>query len=496
MSRLRPTPSVELALALSGLAGAALGLAIQAASPSTGIPLAAAVGAVGLAIALAVALLWPEVGLGLSLAYVASPLSFYVQLRSTEPGSPYPATSDLAIDAVVVLALAGAAAAGAGLRSWSVREPLLRELPVRRPLVAIAIVLCVAGIIGLAVRNPLRPLLSDVVPFAEVGLLLLLTVKLVDDRRKLVTLLWVVGAALAATAILKAVLYAQGPGTFGVESISLEGTARPRLYQNYAFGWFLPFAVVCVLFAQTLRRGLPALAFTLLAGLMVLLSFERGLWVFAAVATLPVVAYGLWYRPRVAVPLAAAGAITLVLAGGLLGGGSGFEDPLSLVRERLAGTTDQLHQRSGIGRKRQDEATALWRTIRDTPSGWPLGNGLGAEYVGPTGIHEGDYAESFRKKHYSFNWYLALLFRTGVVGLAVGVWLIVALGAVGWRAFRRSPQRAVCAAGLALVSAVAGLALVAPIDPYLLAHPLAALQGATVAGVAFAARSAASRGDG
>jgi hypothetical protein len=495
MSAIRMPRTAVPALALSAVVGAGVALGVAFAGPAGGVTLSAALAAVGFGLALAVALLVPEAGLVMALAYAASPLSFYILFRGTTAESPYAASSDLALDAAVTLGLAAAATTGALLRSWAAGEPLLPAFPARRPLAAIAAVLAATAAIGVVLANPVRSLAADVVPFAELGLLLLLTAKLVDTRQKALTLVRVVAASLAVTAIVRLVLYAQGPGSFGVESITLDGAARPRLFQAYAFGWALPFALVWALAADAWRERLAALGVAMLCGVMVVLSFERGLWVFAAVATLPVLLFGLRHRPKVGVPVLASGLAALVLVGGLAGDGSGFSDPVSLIGTRLAYTGEQLHGQ-GIQSKRQDEASALWRTIRDEPAGWPLGQGLGAEYVGPTGIRAGNYAGSFRKKHYSFNWYLAMGLRTGLVGLAVAIWLVIALGAVGVAAFRRGGSVRARGAGLALVSALAGLAIVAPIDPYLIAHPLAAFQGATVALVAFVARGRLEPADG
>jgi hypothetical protein len=485
----RVAPVAAPAIAVSVAAGAAVALGSRLAGPGSGVPLTVALAAVGFAIVIAVALVWPEAGLVMTLAYAASPLSFYILFRSTSPDSPYAATSDMAIDAAVSLGLAGAATVGALLRSWATGDRLVPSLPAPRPLVAIAAVLALTALTGAALGNPIRPLLADIVPFAELGLMAFLTAMLVDSRQTALVLLRVVAACLAVTAIVRLALYAQGPGSFGVEGIVLDGAARPRLFQAYPFGWVLPFALVCALAARDWRDRLGALGVVLLCGVMVVLSFERGLWLFAAIAALPVVVFGLRYRLKVTAPVLVGGLAALVVMGGLVGGGSGFTDPLTLIGKRLSYTGEQLKGRQAIQHKRQDEASAIWRTIRGHPAGWPLGQGLGAEYVGPTGIREGSYAASFRKKHYSFNWYLAMALRTGAVGLAVALWLVVALAAVGIGAFRRAGTPIARGTGLALASALLGLAVVAPIDPYLIAHPLALFLGTTVSLVALAART-------
>jgi ubiquinone/menaquinone biosynthesis C-methylase UbiE len=488
VTRARHDPPIELAVASSALLGLGIALAVRFAGPAAGVSQLDALGAVCFGLLLAVAALAPQAGLGMALAYAASPLSFYILFRNTEVGEPYPASADLALDAAITLGLAGAALVGAAARSWGSGRGVLPSLPVRRPLAAIALVLLVTGVAGVALGNPLKLVLADVVPFAELGVLVALTLSVVDTREKALRLVRIVALSLAATAVVRLVLYAQGPGSFGVETVTLEGSARPRLFQAYPYGWVLPFALACALAARGRLDRICALGLALLCGLMVLVSFERGLWVFAAVGTPAVVLFGLYRRPRFMAPVVATAVAALVLGGGLLGGGSGFTDPVSLVRERLAGTSEQLQQREGIRHKRQDEATLLWRRIRDDEAGWPLGHGLGAEYVGPTGIHAGDYASSFRKKHYSFNWYLAMAFRTGLVGLLAAAWLVLALAAFGLRVFRGGDSLLERGGGLAFVGGIAGLALVAPIDPYLLAHPLATFQGVALALVALVAR--------
>jgi hypothetical protein len=482
-----PRLTLPLAVALSAAAGAALALAVAAAGPSEGIAPAEALAAVGLGAALAIAVFHPAAGLVMSLAYMASPLSFYILFRATEIGSPYPPASDLALDAAVTLALAGAAAAGLLLRSWGAGERLPAP-PLARPLVAVTAVLAVTAAIGLALGNPVRYVLTDIVPFAELGVLAFLTAAVVTTREHALLLVRIVAVSLAVTAIVRLVLYAQGTGAFGVQTVTLEGDARPRLYQTYPYGWALPFALACAVAARGAFDRLCALGMALLCALMVLLSFERGVWAFAALGTLTVVVFGVWKRPRMMAPVVAIALAALVAGGGLLGGGSGFKDPVSLVRDRLSGTDEQLEGGSGLGNKRQDEAEALWKEFRRDEAGWPLGHGLGAEYVGPTGTSEGTYATSFEKKHYSFNWYLAMLFRAGVVGLAVAIWLVAAIGLAGYRTFRRGASLLTRGAGLALLAGIVALALLAPINPYLVAHPLAALQGATIALVAFLVR--------
>jgi hypothetical protein len=488
------SPFAVRAVVVNLAAGLALAAGIGLAGPANGIPLVDAAAAVALGIALAVAVLSPEAGLVMTLVYAASPLSFYILFRDTGGVSPYPASRDLAIDAIVTLGLSGAATVGALIRSWGAGEPLLPRLPAQRPLLATGAVLALTALIGLIAGNPLPSLLADLVPVLELGVLLLLTAKLVDTRAKAVTLVRAVAIALTVSALVRLALYLQGPGSFGVESVALGGAARPRLFQVYPFGWILPFAIAYVLAADRWRERLVGIGLALVCGVMVVLSFERGLWVIAAIASVPVVLWGVRRRPRLAGALLASGIVAFVLIGGLVGGGSGFTDPVTLIRQRLAYTTDQL-QGSGIQNKRQDEATALWHAIRRDPAGWPLGHGLGAEYVGPTGIREGDYAGSFRKKHYSFDWYLAMLFRTGAIGLGVAVWLVLALGAVGLRAFRRGGSLLTQGTGLAVICALLGLAVIAPIDPYLIAHPLAVFQGATVALVALLLRGGAAPAD-
>jgi hypothetical protein len=157
-------------------------------------------------------------------------------------------------------------------------------------------------------------------------------------------------------------------------------------------------------------------------------------------------------------------------------------NPVAAVFERLVYSKNQLSAPSGtIESKRSDETRRLLLAYRDDPRGWVFGQGLGAEYVGPAGLLEGTYAKNFRRKHYVFDSYLALLLRTGAVGLVVNLWLVAALIWIFAKLARvaHSPVVRLAAAGSA--AATVGLAVVAVLQPYLVAHPLAAFEAAALA---------------
>ena len=464
---------------VSALVGALIAVATNILQPSVAAGLAAIV----FALLLSIALLKPEFGLVAGLAYAVSPLSFYVLFRNTALGLPYPPTADLALDAAVPLGFGAAAVAGLLLRSTGSNASFSVPPALRRPILAIAALLTVTALIGVLAGNPIQLVLADLVPFVELGLYVLLAYNLVRTPRRARGLILVTLVAGALTAIVKLILYRQGIGAFGIEPIEVGGEVRPRLYQNVQFGWLIAFALATSLAAFSTRgwrecAGL--LAVTALFGAMILLSFERGLWVAGTIAVLPVLIFGLRRQPKVAVPLVVSGLAVLVVAASLLGSGSGLANPISFIGDRLEQTGEQIDSESGLSHKRQDEAEALWTAIADDPLGWPLGHGLGAEYVGPTGIREGTYADSFEAKHYSFNWYLASIFRTGFVGLAISCYLMIALAAIGTRAYRRGTSLLPRAAGLAVMSSFLGLAVVSVFNPYLLAQPIPVLAGATV----------------
>src|SRR4051812_16132698 len=102
----------------------------------------------------------PRIWLAAGLAYIGSPLSFYIVFRGTNPVNPYPAASDLAIDAALTIALLAI-----GVAIVLVRERRLRYAePVCYPAIAFAAVAGVAGLYGLAKHNPLRYIGADAAP--------------------------------------------------------------------------------------------------------------------------------------------------------------------------------------------------------------------------------------------------------------------------------------------------------------------------------------------
>jgi hypothetical protein len=194
-------------------------------------------------------------------------------------------------------------------------------------------------------------------------------------------------------------------------------------------------------------------------------------------ATLPLLAILLWKRPRVAL---ATGAVVLVASVGLAAAGKGSYNPVALVFHRLAYTRTQVFDpNEPLQNKRSDEARAIARTIRDHPTYWPVGAGLGATYVGPTGFRNIGYKDSFKAKHYSFNTYLAVALRSGLLGLVALSLLIVGMLRVALCAARSSKARFLSLAGATVFGGTVALIGVSIVDPELLIHPLALYLGAT-----------------
>src|SRR5205823_3022493 len=129
-----------------------------------------------------------------------------------------------------------------------------------------------------------------------------------------------------------------------------------------------------------------------------------------------------------------------------------------------------------LAHKRQDETGGIIQNISaaNRPPSLPLlvfGSGLGATYVGPTGIEEPTYeAHSHDVKHYTFDTYLGTLLRMGLLGeVVLGLWL-AAFAAYAVAVWWRGPSPTARMFGAASVGALSGVALMSFIDPYVLAH--------------------------
>jgi len=417
----------------------------------------------------------PRFPLTAALAYVGSPVSFFIVFRHTSSAFAYPAARDLSLDAAVTLGLLAGAAppllARPGFRLRATRETMLV------PLAALSTAWFVTALVGGLRGNPLRYIATDLIPVAEIVLAYLAASCLYTRPSHLRLLALVATSSLAVTAVVRLGFYPFGTRGYGVTQQGIGSHVLPRLFLVQPFAWVAPLCGVYALTARTRRARVVGCSLALLFGACVLVSFERGTWVMLGCAALPLLGILVWKRPRTAI---AAGAVVAVLSIGLVVAGKGSYNPIVLVAQRLAYTRAQVFDpNEPLQNKRSDEARALAREIRDHPAHWPIGAGLGATYVGPTGFRNVDYKNSFKPKHYAFNTYLAVAFRSGLLGLVALAALIVGMLRVAWLAASSRRTRSLSLAGATVFGGTVALVGISIVDPEILIHPLAVYLGAT-----------------
>lgn len=422
-----------------------------------------------------VALRLPTFPLAAALVYVGSPLSFFIVFRHTGSAFAYPAARDLSLDAAVALGLLAGAVV-----------PLLRRPEFRLratgdgllvPIAVISIAWLITALVGVLRGNPLRYVITDLIPVVEITLAYLAASRLYTRPSELRLLAFAATGSLAVTAVVRLGFYPFGTRGYGVTQQGIGSHVLPRLFLVQAFAWMAPLCGVYALTARATRPRVIGAALAVLFGTCVLVSFERGTWVILGCATLPLLGVVLWKRPRLAL---LAGAFVAVLSIGLAVAGKGSYNPIALVVQRLAYTRTQVFDpNEPLQNKRSDETRALAREIRDHPEHWPLGAGLGATYVGPTGFRDIGYNDSFKQKHYSFNTYLAVGLRSGILGLVALALLVFGLLRLAWRAARSKSARLLSLAGATVFGGTLALVAISIVDPEILIHPLALYLGAT-----------------
>ena len=417
----------------------------------------------------------PRFPLTAALAYVGSPVSFFIVFRHTSSAFAYPAARDLSLDAAVTLGLLAGAVppllARPSFRLRATRETMLV------PLAALSTAWFVTALVGGLRGNQLRYIATDLIPVAEIVLAYLAASCLYTRPSHLRLLALVATSSLAVTAVVRLGFYPFGTRGYGVTQQGIGSHVLPRLFLVQPFAWVAPLCGVYALTARTRRGRVVGCSLALLFGACVLVSFERGTWVMLGCAALPVLGILLWKRPRTAI---AAGVVVAVLSIGLVVAGKGSYNPIVLMAQRLAYTRAQVFDpNEPLQNKRSDEARALAREIRDHPAHWPIGAGLGATYVGPTGFRNVDYKNSFKPKHYAFNTYLAVAFRSGLLGLVALAALIVGMLRVAWLAASSRRTRSLSLAGATVFGGTVALVGISIVDPEILIHPLAVYLGAT-----------------
>ena len=449
----------------------------------------------------------PFVCLTAALAYLVSPINFWLLFRNTDWLNAYPSRTDLAVAAAPALGLL--AVGGLTLLASNTTAAIRAAWagPLAKAIWLLGVIGVVSGVYGLLRHNSLGLIASDFLPIAELIGFYFLTINSVKTVSGAVTLaLWTVGSLVSTIALrvyffLPAVDalprfaagYQHGLYGTGVTALFVIGRIMPRLPLLQSAAWLLPFTLAYA-FRGPDKRIRFALGFAAaMLGIAIYLSFERGLWLFAAVGVGVVVLEGLrssWRQPPsrrsllvgLAIGLLAYGAVAAVIRA----------EPLTTGLDRLGYTFVQLNSVNPLSHKRQDELKGILADLgpggsagatgAPRPALLVLGLGLGATYRGPTGSLDTNYvAQAHDTKHYTYDTYLAVLLRMGIVGeigllLAFGVLTLYA--SLAWW---RSPTPAARIMGAAVVGALAGVALMSFVDPYLLAHPITIFEGVTAA---------------
>ena len=445
----------------------------------------------------------PFVCLTAALAYLVSPINFWLLFRHTDWLNAYPSRTDLGLAAAPALALL----ALGGLAVLAV-NPIAAIRAAWTGLLAKAIWLLaaigvVSGVYGLLRHNSLGLIASDFLPIAELVGFYFLTTNSVKSLSDAMTLaLWTVGS-LTITIVLRVYFflpavdalpnfadgYQHGLYGTGVTALYVIGRIMPRLPLLQSAAWLMPFTLAYAFRGPDKRIRLALAAASALLAIAIYLSFERGLWLFAAVGIGIVVLEGVrgsWRRlpsrrsllVGLAIGLLAYGAVAAVIRA----------EPATTALNRLGYTLVQLNSVNPLSHKRQDELKGILADLQPGVVGGPrpallvLGIGLGATYQGPTGSLDTNYvAQAHNTKHYTYDTYLAVLLRMGIAG---ELGLLIAFGAFALYAFLvwwRSPTPVARILGAAAIGALAGVAVMSFVDPYLLAHPITIFEGVTAA---------------
>ncbi len=448
---------------------------------------------------IAAAPLW---SLAAALAYVVSPLNFWILFRHTDWLDTYTDRTDLALAAAPALGLLaiGAAAALAIGRERAIAAAWAG--PLAKAIWLFTAMGILSGIYGITRHNSPELVLSDFLPIAELFGFFFLAVNAVRSEADARIVGVGIVASLAATILIRIYFFipavdtlpqlAAGfthglPGT-GVTALFVIGRVMPRLPLLQAAAWIVPFALGYAISGSSARLRLTAAIASGLSIVAVYLSFERGLWLFAAVGVAFVLVEGLrstrfrWPAARsavagVTIALAAYTAIAVVIRA----------EPSTTALDRLGYTFVQVNSNVPLAHKRQDETAGITQVLSSYSrprSAFQLvvGGGLGATYIGPTGILETTYeAQAHEVKHYTFDTYLGTVLRMGVIGeIGLGIWVAIFL-AYGLASWWRGQNRVIRMLGAASIGALLGVALMSFVDPYLLAHPITIFEGVLAA---------------
>lgn len=361
-----------------------------------------------------------------------------------------------------------------------------RSLPLGRvrPSSLLLSFFCAAGLAsalyGFVRGNPASYVVSDFLQVVELVPVYWLTVAILKRTGRTKRILVATFLVFLVTVAWELTLYSlssmgHGPVLGPARTLQVAALENERVLSGFSMAptlFFPPLFAVALLGGASITpkaRILVGLG-AVLAALSIAVSFKRTVWLSEAVAV--VVVFLLMSRLTSFRSQMRYGAS--LLAAGLLGLGLlsvvpvGKQSMLSLMVARAEYTVTQILDGGNRGiESRKLEYVVAASSLRDAPL---AGHGLGAQYVG---FHRGRIEE----KHFFHNTYIALVYRSGLLGLGL---FVVALGTLLWRILRRlrwveTPlDQALLVGGIATVVAV----LVQGITMGdLLTHPIAAYVG-------------------
>jgi len=423
-------------------------------------------GSLGVLVFLAVAFYSPFVGLVICLAWLASPVSLYIDQRS-----------DSYVTALMWLVIAPACA----MRTVGGRNKRART-PLDAPMLLFLGVFLGSAIQGFIVGNERWYVFGDLYQALEFVVAYFLASRLVRDKPKLRVLLITLLAVVSATLLVRLSLYVMGSRLFrSIASVVVSGTEMPRITNLWLET--LTLSVLIALLSTGPRKVHPIIWLGLIVPYMayILLTLGRGNWLLLGVAIMCYFVLGRGKRLRLMTGL------TLVLMGSLLVGGfilamAHMSGPslAELIRDRAYYTVEQfLHPQSPVQQARILEVQATTQAWLSSLGSFLIGHGLGAEYMGIYAVSQRSVA--FGQKHYVHTFLSQLLFRSGLLALLSYGFIAAMFLRRSLQIYRRLPPGSEKALCLGLFGSYVGVLASSFGATIALTHPVGAFIGVGMA---------------
>ncbi len=334
---------------------------------------------------------------------------------------------------------------------WLARSSLREELPAFTTsmdwlFASFLAVTVIAGVVGHLRSHDIGVLARDFQPLAYYGVYFLV-VNSVSDRG------WTRDLFIALTAITL-VISAEYVYILA-RMVTGAGTLMPRLVTRQANLALIsiPFLTSTALFARSGRQKVLCLALSFPVIVMAIISLQRALWIallFSVLVVLSLVAAGRERLSTKRVFRLVALSLALVLAASVVGVKS-----LQRIAGSRAGTTVAARALT-IGALTRDAAVAMrfveYRAVMEHIRQHPLlGNGLGSLF----------YSRFGGFKPFVDSSYITLWWKTGLVGLAILLWLMAVFLHRCFRLYRESSDEAVRIIAVGVLGCFAGLLFVA-----------------------------------